>query len=556
MAMPESEGISSYSYQKDYPYFRRLWNNVVVALLAASFLPLILIGGGMYYYASSVIKQKTIESLRMKVINHKESIDEFLAERIMDLKLLSSNVGLSALSRPDTLKRAFRSLKEGLPCFADLGIIDDRGNHLAYVGPYELISKNYKNALWFKAVMEQDVYISDVFLGFRNVPHFVIAVKRVSKDRAWVIRATIDTLYFNNIVSEVVGKGKGEAYLVNRDGVFQTTPRFAGEVMGQSEIKAQEHFEGVKLEENRKDILMTVWLKKVPWLCVVRADKDDIFTTLRQVRYTGVCVFVLGAILIVFTVLLTTNHLVSRLEAKRKSIRFLDQQLRCTSYMASSMDLAVGFFGEIKETLANIDLTAKWIQDLTMRGNIDNITESLDQIQSEVLRSRRSIDRFLRFVKPGEPIATEININEALDDLLEFLSREIHFKNIEVKRDYHDPPPCIRSDPSKVRQVFQNIILNAITAIQKEGKIIITTSIGENRATVIINDNGPGIPGENIERIFDPLFTTKPEGMGLGLPICLNIMEKLGGTISVRSNPGGGASFIVEFPFRLKQFAK
>jgi two-component system NtrC family sensor kinase len=540
--------------EKDYPYFRGVWNRVVAALMAASFIPLILIGGGMYYYATSALKEKTLMTLRDQVITHRDAIDQFLAERIMDLKVLSANLGLDFLITPGVLEGVFQSLRsaEGRSCFTDLGIIDNQGSHLAYEGPYDLISKNYKNAPWFKTVMENDVYISDVFLGFRKVPHFIIAVKQTDNEGDWIIRATIDTVYFDNIVSQAPRKRSGDAFLINKSGIFQTTPRMGGQLMERSEFTGLGPFEGVKLEERQDQIHATAWLKNVPWLSVAKIDQREIFDELHRVRNTGIFVFVLGAILIVLTVLLVTNQLVSSLETKRRNIRFLDRQLRHTSYMASSMELSHGFFREINDTLTNIDVAATWIKDLTREGNLDEIEKSLDQVKSEVSRSQKSIDKFLRFIRPVHPVITEVNINEILDDLLEFLSSELDFRNIKVKRDYQDHVPCIRSDPSKMRQVFQSIFLNAISAIGKDGEINLTTGSDKNGIRVTVSDNGPGIPQENVEKIFDPLFTTKPEGSGLGLAICVSILQRMGGGISVRSEAGKGASFVIQLPFEFR----
>jgi len=173
---------------KDFPYFRGVWNRVIVALLAAAFLPLLLIGGCMYFCAMSALKEKTLENLRTEVVQHKEAIDQFLAERMKDLQLLSANLNPETLENPKTLEPVFHSLLSELPCFTDLGIIDGEGRHLAYAGPYDLISKNYKKAGWFQSVMEKGQYVSDVFLGFRKVPHFIIAVKRKGKTGTWIMR--------------------------------------------------------------------------------------------------------------------------------------------------------------------------------------------------------------------------------------------------------------------------------------------------------------------------------------------------------------------------------
>ncbi|MBW2593081.1 MAG: cache domain-containing protein, partial [Deltaproteobacteria bacterium] len=206
------------SRSHDYPFFRKTWNRVVVALLAASFVPMILIGGGLYYYASSVLKEQTLDTLRREVLNQKMIVDSFLMERTFDLQQLANTMGRKVLIRPGVLESVFKSLHQELPCFVDLGILDRQGRHLAYAGPFDLLSKNYQDTQWFRQVMADDVYISDVFMGFRQKPHFIIAVKKTSKEGAWIIRATVDSNYFNSIVAQIPGKYKGDAYLVNSRG--------------------------------------------------------------------------------------------------------------------------------------------------------------------------------------------------------------------------------------------------------------------------------------------------------------------------------------------------
>ena len=96
---------------------------------------------------------------------------------------------------------------------------------------YRLEGKNYSQAEWFKAVCEKSIYISDVFLGYRNTPHFIIAVKKMEDGEPWYLRATIDTQFFNNLVENIrVGK-TGEAYLTNKDGVLQTRKRSGASLM-------------------------------------------------------------------------------------------------------------------------------------------------------------------------------------------------------------------------------------------------------------------------------------------------------------------------------------
>jgi two-component system NtrC family sensor kinase len=554
--MDEILNTPARSSSGDFPYFRRTWNTVVVTLLAAAFVPLLVIGGGMYAYLTSVIKQKTVATLRINALDLKDAVDQFLAERTMDLKLISENIGLPSLCDPQTLQNVFHSLQHQLPCYTDLGVIDDQGRHLAYVGPYDLLTKNYRDAQWFKIVMDRGVYISDVFLGYRNAPHFVIAVKAANSEGMWFLRATIDTDYFYRVISAIAEKSNADAYFVNRRGVYQSRPRSAGHLMEQSRFTDLNPFEGVTFQERDDHLLMTVWLENVSWLCAVQMDRKNAFADLRRIRIIGIWVFGLAAILIAMTILLTTNHLVSRLEVKRRSIRLLDRQLRRSNRLASAMELAPGFFREIKEALTNMDAVAMNIQDLCRGNPAEGITESLAQLRSEAARSRMSIDKFLRFTRRAEPIIKALNVNEVLDDLIEFMDKELRFNNIRVVRNYEDSLPAIRSDPSELRQVFQNLILNAIDAIQNNGEITLTTRRSDDDVIVTVADTGPGIAEEHFEKIFEPLFTTKPGGTGLGLPICADILKGLGGRIAVHNPPEGGACCVVKLPLQFNRPAE
>jgi len=558
MAKTDSTMHFRETQDRDYPYFRRLWNSVVVALLAAAFIPLVVLGGGMYFYTVSVIEERTLDSLRMELSHHSQAVDEFLAERTLDLRLLASNLGLAYLTEPGNLERAFSSLQGELPCFTDMGIIDDQGRHLAYVGPYDLLDKNYKESPWFKAMWDRQVYISDVFFGFRSEPHFIIAVKQNTAEGFWIIRATVDTVYFENMVKHVVSERSGDAFIINSNGYFQVAPNSVGRIMEQGELRYLKYFDGTRLETTKREIMGLTWLKRTPWVYVVRFDRQEIYKPLRDIRTMSMTIFALSALLIVLTVLLTTNYLFTRLETKRRSIRFLDQQLRHSSRMASSMKMAEGSVREINDTLSNVDLILHWLDelshtDLSKEANQRELKDSLNQIKSELSRTRKATERFFKVTRPSMPIIGDVKVSDMLDEVLELVDRELEFNRIRVKREYPDSAPVIRSDPSLLKQVFQNLILNAITAIRKDGQIILQVRPEGEGASVRITDSGHGIPREMQEKIFDPHFTARPDGTGLGLAVSAGILEKLGGKISVASEPGKGATFTVVLPPRIKR---
>jgi two-component system NtrC family sensor kinase len=559
--MSDISNLPQTTQSKDYPYFRRLWNTTVMTLLAASFIPYLFIGGVIYVYTASVLKEKTLGILQSEVVLQKTAIDRFLAERTRELQLIARNLSLAHLSQPGILNEIFNALSQESPYFIDLGVIDDHGRQVAYAGPYDLLSKNYQTSDWYIDTLAHDVYISDIFLGFRNIPHSVIAVKYSSNEGRWILRATIDGRSFDNIVKEISYPQKGDAYLINRNGMYQTTPRKFGKVMAQSEIKGIEHHEGVKLEAYDDHLRLSVWLEKVPWISVVEMNKKEAFASLYRVRNLVIYIFVLSSIIMIFAILLTTNYLITRLESKRKSIRHLDHQLRHTSRIATAAVLSTGVFHKVKDCLANIDITTQCMgespgNESAAHSRGETFDDNLKQIHMQLHTARHTIDTYLRLADSSGPVIRDIQINELLRDLMELLDWEFQNKHATIVKELDAAVGVFRSDPTSVRHILQSLIHNAIEAISEYGRITVQTCSEKEGVRVIVSDNGPGISEADRQRVFEPLFSTKARNLGLGLSVSKSIVEKLGGTISVESAAGSGAAFSVFFPYQLERLSE
>jgi two-component system, NtrC family, sensor kinase len=540
----------------DFPYFRSLRNTVVVSLLAAAFLPLFILGGMIYVHTIGALEEESTNLLRLKVREHRTLIDQFLSERAADLRLLAATIGFRDLIREGGLERAFQSLQRKVPCFTDLGVIGADGSHQAYVGPYDLMARNYKDHPWFQPAMETGVFISDAYMGYRQVPHFIIAVREQAGDETWILRATVDADFFEKFISTSAGDFNAEAYLINREGVYQTRTRSGGAAMEQSAFAHIAPFDGIRIEERGERIFAMAWQNIVPWVSIVEMNRADIFASLHRSRWIIFLTFTLGAFLIVPTVIFTTNNLVLRLEAKRTDLRFLDQQLQHASQMAAAGRLAQGSLEDITDSLANIHAASQWLRELFRQGlqglsAPDEISGTFDQIDAEIHRGEKAVKRGLDLARPSAgPVCVELNVHALVSEQLDLLRRELHFKRIRVKRDPADPAATICSDPDGIRQVLQNLISNAVAATKDGGEIEIATRTGSERLRLTVIDNGPGIPERDFAKIFEPLYTTKPEALGLGLTISRTVVSRLGGTISVRNVPGRGAAFTVELPLK------
>jgi len=172
--------------------------------------------------------------------------------------------------------------------------------------------------------------------------------------------------------------------------------------------------------------------------------------------------------------------------------------------------------------------------------------ESLDGIQ----RVRRIVQDLKDFSRVGEIERQVVDLHAGLNSTLNIVANELKLK-AEVRKEYGDILP-IEAVPAQLNQVFLNLLVNAGHSIESDGIITIRTDCDENGVWVEIEDNGCGIPAENLTRIFEPFFTTKPIGMGTGLGLSLSygIIVQHGGKIDVTSQLGRGSTFRVWLPLR------
>ena len=546
--MPPSYTTGAANRNNDYPYYRQIWLRVVLMLLAVAIIPLVVIGSGVVTYTFRTIEDMTIQALQARMRDHQQAIDHFLTQRLSQLKLIAATEPLDSLIEPGRLQYVFDAFGQQTSAFLDLGVIDLKGRHLAYVGPQDLLKNRYDQEAWFQQVIEKGIVVSDVYLGFRQSPHFIMAVQHGRGADGYILRATIDGSNFNTLVAGGYGDLGADTYIVNAQGRFQTGER----LMALSGIQPDATQKGIGTIRQGGALVLTLWQEKVPWLNVVRVPEKVLFKRLDQARLAVTITFVIAVALIAATILLTTGHLVRRLENKRQRLGRLDRQLRRASYLASLMELSMVVFREIKDILCNIDISVQLLFSDHKRNSPADAPLVLGQIAGEAARGHQLFDKFITFAGPEDPVVTDVRVNEILDDLLGFLGKELDRRSIRIVRKYSAAIPALRSDRAKIRQVFLNLILNALAVLDKGGEIEFKIRPEIDHLIVMVRDNGPGIPPSEYEKIFEPLYTTKPRGTGLGLPICRSILEQMGGSISVSADLGKGAMFSVVLPIRIE----
>ena len=184
--------------------------------------------------------------------------------------------------------------------------------------------------------------------------------------------------------------------------------------------------------------------------------------------------------------------------------------------------------------------------------NFKELLESVLSIESNADRARRITERVLNFSRRSQPTRERVDMNHLVEQTIEFVKKEAGHRKIVIETELLQGVPTTLSDSTQLQQVLLNILNNAVDAIGEEGAINIKTNFNapEMEIAVSIADNGPGIPNEMINRIFQPFFTTKEagKGTGLGLSISYTIINKLGGRIMVASEVGKGTTFTVYLP--------
>jgi signal transduction histidine kinase/CheY-like chemotaxis protein len=224
-------------------------------------------------------------------------------------------------------------------------------------------------------------------------------------------------------------------------------------------------------------------------------------------------------------------------------------QLVQSTKLAAIGELAANIAHEINNPLTTVLGFASFIAERLPAD--DPTREELGLIQEEASRARDIVRDLLQFSRQRDFMPELSDVNTVLEQVLGMVRRQGALQSIAVNEAYAADLPMVEMDVPRIKQVFLNIINNAVYAMKEGGSLTIRTSADGSAVRIAFEDTGPGIPADILSRIFDPFFTTKPEvsGTGLGLSVSLGIVQSHGGTIEVQSQVGHGTTFSVLLPF-------
>ncbi|MEJ2582957.1 MAG: ATP-binding protein, partial [Acidobacteriota bacterium] len=332
-------------------------------------------------------------------------------------------------------------------------------------------------------------------------------------------------------------------FIVNKEGVLQTSSRFHGRILDTIDLAVPEYSESTQVYEDRNPdgavvLIGYAYIPQTPFILMIVKQKAVLMEPWRDARrqLIGFLAISISGILVV--VLAVTTYLVNKIRlADLRRLATL-HQVEYANKMISLGRLGAGVAHEINNPLAIINEKAGLIKDLftyTDRYADDpKLMGIVDSILSSVKRCSDITRRLLNFARDTDQETTLVDLEETVAEVLEFVGKEAEYRSIDVAIDIDDDLPAIETNRGKLQQILLNLINNAFAAVEDGGHIEISINQPSPDSIAIeVEDDGCGMTDHELKRVFEPFYTTKSKhgGTGLGLSITYTLVRELGGSI-------------------------
>jgi PAS domain S-box-containing protein len=215
--------------------------------------------------------------------------------------------------------------------------------------------------------------------------------------------------------------------------------------------------------------------------------------------------------------------------------------------------LAAGVAHEIGNPLNSLHIHLQLMQRKVRKldpTDRDELQESIDIARSEISRLDSIVTQFLKAIRPSKPQLHPENVNAIVEEAVRFFAPEIEDRDIVVEQELHSGLPALELDRDQIKQAFYNVIKNSFEAMKRRGILRIRTDMDDQHVLVSFTDTGGGMSPETLSRVFEPYYTTKTTGSGLGLLIVRRIVREHGGELAIESSEGKGLTLTIRLPYR------
>jgi two-component system, NtrC family, sensor kinase len=490
------------------------------------------------------------------------SIDATLSRSGSVLVLIARTTPFEQLQDNTHLGRVLVLLrKDSGPVFQDLGLIEQTGRQLAYAGPYDLLGADYGNATWLPDALGSEIHVSDLLLGQRKRPHFVLTGRFQHMGRPWLLRTSLDVEEVQHIMASLPLPQGASAFIVNSQGVVQAftdktalpAPETAADLaraIGQ-QVRTQ------TLHATDKFTYVVTPMENGNWALVLGMESGGIAPDRQALLWWALAAAALGTLLIIATMAMLLRAM-RRTEgvADQQVIKAMNEQFIEAGKMASIGELAAGIAHEINNPIATMVEEAGWMEDLLQEDeelattkNYQELRRALQQIKTQGARCKDITHKMLSFARKSDLRVQDIHLNNLIREVASLSEKRAKYASSHIVLNLDPEVPSVAASATEMQQVFLNLVNNALDAMEKTGgTITITTRRITEMVEIHVEDTGEGIPKANLSRIFDPFYTTKPKGTGLGLATCHAIVAEHGGQIDVESEVGKGTKVVVTLP--------
>jgi signal transduction histidine kinase len=543
---------------------RRIWKLAILLTAGVTLIPMITLTLIDHIVTLKTIESQTRLEMSRLVANTSKIVSLIMTEKMSVLNSISGDNPPEILRNQEKLTLVLKRLKREFDGFKDLEVIESNGIQSAYTGSLGPEKNNYGTEKWYQDVSKHGRSISQCAKGLYSTPHLNMAVKYPLTDTSHIIlRAAFDFKRFNEILSLYGKEELGDAFIVDQEGILQTSSGRFGQVLDRFPLiipHAPENVKILKTHLSSKEPLIVgaAHIPQTPFILMMVKGKEEVLNPWKMVRMDLLKLLIASTIIMLIVIIGVATHLVQKIHvADQKRIMTL-HQVEYQNKLASIGRLAAGAAHEINNPLAIINEKAGLIKDIFTLGDPQNQIPKLlslaDSIRSSVERCGRITKSLLNFVRHIEVKYQSIDLGMIITNVITLLKRDAEDQSVLISMKMKDGVPEIESDQSHLQQVFLNLVNNSFGALKDGGRLDITVSCERNEfVTIEFRDDRPKIPETAIKRIFDPFFSTKGKkvGTGLGLPITYGLIQEIGGTLTVTSDTAKGTCFLIRLPVKM-----
>ena len=569
-------------------FYRKLWVQLASILLVIVIVPQIFLGVLLISASQEAVKKEVLNSYKEIVTRAASEIKLFVKG---PENLLTTTAAMLTVTNVEPWKQETILVELVLeqPIFMRVSSLDLSGKEIATSDLGRKFPLNYSKQV-LDVVRENNTYISKVKILNNHIPYLTMAVPvKRKREVTGIVVADINLRGMWDIVDNIRLGKTGRAFLVSGEGTL-IAHQDKKRVLKNENLKYRQDVravlagrkEAVELESElgKKWICAYAPIPGFSWGIVLKQEQEEAYLSSKAMKKQSWLIIILSGLAAFWISIGMAKVLVRPIKAlvlriKRVADGDLEQKveirrrdeigelIRSFNDMTKKLKKAkrlqrLSAIGEVTARTAHefknslVPIKA-FVQLLPKRYKEEGFIDKFNSIvPGEIERCERIIKVFSDFSSHYELKITKINLKELIDDILKIRNEE--FKEKKIKASYHclGDNPYIFADRERLRQVFTNLIINAIGAMPSGGSLTIETQIRTDKelVTIKVKDAGGGIAPDMLGKIFEPFQTSKEGGMGLGLAIVRKIVEQHYGNIKVESKIGVGTTFIVELPLK------